>query len=46
MNNDLWNISLPVKLFDNDITNEALIDFIFYDEVSQERLRNNTLFIL
>ena len=46
MNNNLWNISLPVKLFDNDITANDLIDFIFYDDVSQERLKNRTLFVI
>lgn len=46
MNNNLWNISLPIKLFDNDITANDLIDFIFYDDVSQERLQNRTLFVI
>ena len=46
MNNNLWNISLPVKLFDNDITANDLIDFMYYDEVVQEHLKNRTLFII
>ena len=46
MNNNLWNISLPVKLFDNDITANDLIDFMYYDEVVQERLKNNNLFVI
>ena len=46
MNNNLWNISLPVKLFDNDITANDLIDFMYYDEVVQERLKNRTLFVI
>lgn len=46
MNNDLWNTSLPVKLFDNDITADDLIDFMYYNEVVQEHLKNRTLFII
>lgn len=46
MNNNLWNISLPVKLFDNNITANDLLDFMYYNEVVQECLKNRTLFIL
>lgn len=46
MNNNLWNISLPVKLFDDDITADNLFDFMYYDEVVQEQMQNNTLFII
>ena len=46
MNNNLWNISLLVKLFDNDITANDLIDFMYRDEVVQEHLKNNTLFVI
>lgn len=46
MNNNLWNISLPVRLFDNDITVDNLFDFICNNDVVQERLKNNTLFVI
>jgi len=46
MNNNLWNISLPVKLFDNGITAYDLTDFMYYDEVVQECLKNRTLFLI
>lgn len=46
MSNDLWNISLPIKLFDNDITVDNLFDFICNDVVVQERLKNRTLFVI
>lgn len=46
MNNNLWNISLPVKLFDNDITADNLFDFICSNETVQELLKNRTLFII
>ena len=46
MNNNLWNIILPVKLFDNDITADNLFDFIHHDEVVQECLKNRTLFVI
>lgn len=45
MNNNLWNISLPVKLFD-DITTDNLFDFMCNDEVVQECLKNNNLFVI
>jgi hypothetical protein len=46
MDNNLWNISLPVKLFDNDITADNLFDFICSNEVVQELLKNRTLFVI
>ena len=45
MNNKLWNISIPIKLFDEDITSEKFFDFLCTNEVIQELLQNNTLFI-
>jgi hypothetical protein len=45
MNNNLWNISLPVKLFD-DITTDNLFDFMCNDEMVQECLKNNNLFVI
>lgn len=46
MNTNLWNISIPIKLFDEDITYEKLFDFLCTNEVIQELLQNNTLFII
>ena len=46
MNNNLWNISLPIKLFDEDITTDNLFDFICNNEMVQECLKNNNLFVI
>lgn len=46
MNNKLWNISIPIKLFDEDITSEKFFDFLCTNEVIQEQMQNNTLFII
>lgn len=46
MSNGLWNINLPVKLFDKDLNDDNLFDFIAYDEVMQELLTQRKLFIV
>ena len=46
MDNKLWNISIPIKLFDEDITSEKFFDFLCTNEVIQEQMHNNTLFII
>ena len=42
----IWNVDLPIKLFDTDIDNEKFLEYIKGDELFKTSLSTKTIFIL
>ena len=42
----IWNVKLPIKLFDTDIDKGTLLEYVNYDELFKELLSAKAMFII
>ena len=46
MNENQLSLIVPIKIFDEDITLQDLVNFINMDKICKERLETNTFFLV